>query len=92
MIVYWTRTAKKHLRAIHDYIAVDSAKAAMDFVERILDRSEQIGQFPESGRAVPEYERPDIWEVFHRQYRVIYRIRTAQIDVLAVIHTARRLP
>jgi plasmid stabilization system protein ParE len=41
---------------------------------------------------VPEYEVPDIREVIERPYRIIYRIKADQIDVLAVVHSAQLLP
>jgi len=40
----------------------------------------------------PEYKRDDLREVIERPYRVIYRIKKAQIDVLAVMHGAQQLP
>jgi plasmid stabilization system protein ParE len=61
-------------------------------IDRLTKRSEQIAAFPLSGRMVPEYEVPDIREVIERPYRIIYRIRSDQIDVLAVVHSAQLLP
>ena len=61
-------------------------------IDRLTQRSEQIATFPESGRMVPEYEAPDIREVIESPYRIIYRIKVDQIDVLAVVHGAQLLP
>ena len=61
-------------------------------IDRLTKRSEQIAAFPRSGRMVPEYEAPDIREVIERPYRIIYRIKTDQIDILAVVHSAQLLP
>jgi toxin ParE1/3/4 len=61
-------------------------------VDRLTRRSEQIAMFPQSGRVVPEYDAPEIREVIERPYRIIYCIREEQIDVLAVVHSAQRLP
>jgi plasmid stabilization system protein ParE len=85
--VHWTATARRHLKAIHDYIARDSPVYARNVVSRIIDRSEQIAAFPESGRLVPEYGRPNVREVFHDPYR----IKAKSIDVVAVVHGARQL-
>ena len=41
---------------------------------------------------VPEYQAQDIRELIEKPYRIIYRIKGDQIDVLAVIHGARLLP
>lgn len=92
MRVHWTDTAAAHLTALHDYIARDSRIYARRMVDRLTSRSKQIGRFPESGRIVAEYEQPDVREIIEGSYRIIYRILPRQIDVLAVIHSARLLP
>ena len=61
-------------------------------VDRITRRSEQITEQPLSGRKVSEYDAEDIRELIEDPYRIIYRIKPDQIDVLAVIHGARLLP
>lgn len=61
-------------------------------IDRITRRSEQIAGQPLSGRKVPEYEMDDIRELIERPYRIIYRIKPDQIDVIAVIHGTRMLP
>ena len=61
-------------------------------VDRITRRSEQIAEFPLSGRKVPEYKTEDIREIIEKPYRIIYRIKSDQIDILAVIHGAKLLP
>ena len=88
MRVRWTETAEAHLDAIYAYIAQDSETYALRTVERITRRSQQIGEFPLSGRKVPEYELDQIREVFSGPYRIIYHIMAEQIDVIAVIHGA----
>ncbi len=92
MKVYWTDTAIEHLSAIHDYIALNSTKYAQRVVDRLTRRSQQIGNFPLSGRIVPEFEVEQIREVIEGQYRIIYYIKPEQIDVLAVIHGGQKIP
>lgn len=91
-MVRWTDTAIEHLAAIYEYIARDSARYALRMVDRITRRTIQIGMYPESGRMVPEYQAEEIREVLEQPFRIIYRIRPNQIDVLAVVHGARQLP
>jgi toxin ParE1/3/4 len=91
MNVHWTDTAQRHLDAIHCYIAQDSSAYAKRMVDRLTRRSQQIGEFPLSGRMVPEYEMPQIREVVEGAYRIIYHIKPDQIDVLAVIHGAQNI-
>ena len=92
MRVHWTPTAIEHLLAIYEYIAQDSPTYARRLVDRLTRRSEQIGIFPRSGRMVPEYHREDVRELIEKPYRIIYRVKEEQVDVLAVVHGARLLP
>jgi toxin ParE1/3/4 len=92
MRVHWTQNAIEHLVNIYEYIALNSPTYANRMVDRITHRSEQIADQPLSGRIVPEYQTEDIRELIEKPYRIIYRIKANQIDVLAVIHGARFLP
>jgi addiction module RelE/StbE family toxin len=91
MNVRWTDNAIDHLTNIHDFISLNSPMYAKQMVDRITRRSQQIADQPTSGRKVPEYDAEDIRELIERPYRIIYRIKESQIDVLAVIHGARLL-
>ena len=88
MKVHWTDTAQKHLEAIYTYISQNSPEYAKRMVDRLTRRSQQISSHPMSGRIVPEYEIDKIREVIEGPYRIIYHIKSDQIDVLAVIHGA----
>ena len=92
MRVHWTENAIGHLANIYEYIALNSPVYAMRTVDKITRRSEQIANFPDSGRKVPEYDTKDVRELIEYPYRIIYRIKPDQIDVLAVIHGSRLLP
>jgi addiction module RelE/StbE family toxin len=89
--VYWTDTAVKHLSAIYAYIAQNSPQYAARVVDRLTRRSEQIANFPLSGRIVPEFQTEQIREVIEGSYRIIYYIKPDQIDVLAVIHGSQQI-
>ena len=92
MRVHWTQNSIDHLVNIYEYIALNSPTYAKRMVDRITRRSEQIADLSLSGRKVPEYQSEDIRELIEKPYRIIYRIKADQIDVLAVIHGARLLP
>ncbi|MCU7244460.1 MAG: type II toxin-antitoxin system RelE/ParE family toxin [Microcystis aeruginosa WS75] len=55
MKVFWTETAVNHLSSIYNYISQNSPQYAQRLVERLTRRSEQIANFPFSGRLVPEF-------------------------------------
>ena len=91
MKVTWTNRALKHLLDIYEYIAQGSPMFAKQTIDSLTRRSEQMGNYPQSGRVVPEYETDDIREVIEGEYRLIYRIKANQIDVIAVLHSRRHL-
>jgi len=91
MRVHWTDTAQAHLDAIHTYIAQDSAEYAKCMIDHLTRRSQQIADFPLSGRRVPEYDMDQVREVIEAPYRIIYHIKPDQIDILAVIHGAMNI-
>ncbi|MFN7908346.1 MAG: type II toxin-antitoxin system RelE/ParE family toxin [Microcystis sp.] len=91
MKVFWTETAVNHLSAIYNYISQNCPQYAQRLVERLTRRSEQIANFPFSGRLVPEFETEQIREVIEVSYRIIYYIKPEQIDVIAVLHAARNI-
>ena len=53
-------------------------------VDRLTRRSQQIADYPLSGRCVPEYNMGRIREVIEGPYRIIYHITVSRIDILAV--------
>jgi len=87
--VHWTDTAEAHLAAIYRHIARDSPEYAKRMVDRLTRRSIQVADFPLSGRKVPEYNFEQIREIIEGPYRIVYHIRSDQIDVIAVLHGAR---
>ena len=87
----WTEQAVAQLGAIAEHIATTSPVYAEQGVDRIVHRLEQARQFPESGRMVPEYERPEIRELIEVPYRVLYRAGPEAIEVVAILHSRQNL-
>lgn len=92
MNVRWTERASKDALGIYDYIADQSQSYAESVYARILMRPEQLERFLDSGSIVPEYNRPEIRELFVHSFRIIYRIHNDEVRVLTVIHGSRHLP
>jgi addiction module RelE/StbE family toxin len=92
MRVHWTNAARRHLQAIHDYIAQDSKRYARRMVDRLTRRSQKLADHPLLGAKAKKYEDQDIREVVVRKNRMFYRVKADQIDILAVIHGAQQLP
>ena len=92
MIVHWSDLAVENLADIHEYVSRTSPGYATSIIDRLIKRAEQIGSFPHSGRIVPEFTDPRLREVFEEPYRIVYRVKENQIDVLAVVHGSRAWP
>jgi addiction module RelE/StbE family toxin len=91
--ILWTEQARSDLAAIHAFITQDSPKYAAVVVRQLITAIDQIAAFPDSGRAVPEFEDPQVREIVRRPYRIVYRtVGPAQIHVLTVHHGSRRFP
>lgn len=89
--IRWTDSARADLRAIHAYIARDSAVYAQRMVERLRKAVERLKRFPGSGARVHEWDRPDLREVVVGNYRVVYRLKESVVEIITVIHAASRL-
>ncbi len=89
MSVVWTRRAIGDLRALRAYIARDNPTAAADVAQRILDVTERLTEFPASGRPG---RKPNTRElvVGGTPYLIPYRVTGRTVEILAVIHGARK--
>ncbi len=92
MIVNWTEAALADLVTIESYIARHSQQYGRALAERIFTRTEQLADFSQLGARVPEYDEESLRELFESPYRIVYRVCEDRIDVLAVVHGARRMP
>lgn len=90
--VHWTPQASDDLHAIHDHVSRDSAGAAKLLVARLIVAVDQLEAFPESGRVVPEFADPALRELLRGSYRIVYRLRGPDAEIITVHHAARPLP
>ena len=87
--VNWSAEAATDLEGIFRFIARDSPAAAEMTIERIREAARRLMQFPMSGRAVPEAGDREVREIIAAPFRVIYRVRGNEIQVVTVVHGAR---
>lgn len=92
MKVAWTDEAKAHLAGIHEFIKRDAPFYAAQTVDKLTRRIDQLIDHPRSGRIVPKYDDENLRELILPPYRLIYRIKTDRIDIIAVFHGAQQLP
>lgn len=89
--IVWTKSSLNDLKLIFEYISVDSHFYASRFVNRLVDRVEQLIIFPESGRIVPEKEDLSIRELIEGNYRIFYRLQKSSVTILRIHHSARNI-
>lgn len=75
MEIIWTEKALRKLNKFVDYIARDDLVTAEKWALKLIEKTDQLIEQPESGRIVPEYNEPNLRELLSGNYRVIYRIR-----------------
>lgn len=92
MRLRWTRLAERDLDEIAEYIGQDSPAAAARVVLELIDRVEAslpaqpaIGR---PGRVLGTRE----FVIDGLPYIVPYRVREKDVEILRVLHTARRWP
>lgn len=59
---------------------------------RIIEVIDSIVAMPESGSNVPEYDQSEIRERFVYRYRIVYRIRANDVEIVMIRHSSRLLP
>ena len=89
--IKWTNKSLKDLKSINDFISLDSKFYAARFINRLIQRVEQLVLFPESGRIVPEKNNPEVRELIEGNYRIFYREKNNNITILRIHNSAKRI-
>lgn len=76
---------------IASWISANRPEAAERLVDGIFAVVERLAAFPDSGRQVPEFQRPDLREIVHRSFRIIYRAEKQRVEILTVRHSLQLL-
>ena len=87
----WTNEALNRLTEIDDYISYDSIARARKFINNIIKSTTSIPQYPQKGRIVPEFNISELREIIYKNYRIVYRIKKDQIQILTIFEAHRLL-
>jgi toxin ParE1/3/4 len=92
MRVVWTKHATKHLRAAYEYWRREKSEDAADLMlERIFSTVELLESHPELGRSGRITITREL--VLHPlPFLLAYRVRRNKIEILALLHGARKWP
>jgi len=89
MIIRFKSRALSHIESIHRHIAEEDPAAAARVIRRIRHSISRLERHPFSGRPGVVAD-TRILVVPGLPYVAIYRVREGFVDIVAVLHTARR--
>ncbi len=87
--VIWSELALNDIKSIYDYIAKDSADRAAVFVERLIEATDRLESYFNSGRIIEEIGKKDCREIIYGSYRIMYEIKEDIVRISAIVHSAR---
>ncbi|MGH2372978.1 MAG: type II toxin-antitoxin system RelE/ParE family toxin [bacterium] len=90
MKLIWAPRAIARASEIAAYIAADRPTAAAKWVDEVFAAVATLKSHPRRGRKVPEVNRPEVRELIHGSYRIIYRQDPRRVVVLTIRHGRRQ--
>lgn len=89
MKVLFTPSARAQFLAALAYIREEKPSAALAFRQKAESALSRLRDFPESGRALPEFPDLPFREVIVAPYRFFYRAKGDTVWIVAVWHGAQ---
>ena len=90
--VEWSKISNYDILQIYSYIYQDLVYYAVNTIDEIAKRTDNLEIFPYMGRKVPEYDIYNIRELIYKSYRIIYEVQLNKIIIHRIWHSARILP
>jgi len=87
--IRFTPSARRQFLEGLEYIRQDNPTAARQFRMKAESALSRLGEFPESGRTIPEFPELPHREVVVPPYRFFYRVLGKTVWVVAVWHSAQ---
>ena len=87
--VRWTPQAADDLEAICLFIARDAPQLAAVFADRVARTTDRLASYPRLERVAPELGIENIREIIVGSYRVIYRIRQDEVQLVTLHDTTK---
>jgi toxin ParE1/3/4 len=89
--IRWTAVAADDLKSVHEYLSERAPAHADAIVDRILSSIEVLERYPHMGRQ-GRLEGTRELVITGSPFIVFYRLRKNQVEVLGVLHAARKWP
>jgi plasmid stabilization system protein ParE len=94
-MIILAESAVQDLEAIQGYYQEqDVPEVGVRIVTEMISSFEGLATYPEQGRIAPEFNNPQIRELIHPPFRIVYRRHKEKISVVRVWRSERlmRLP
>ena len=86
----FSQSARQDLVDVIEWYASQGAvEVGRRLVSQVIERTEQLRSFPDSGRMVPEFETPWLRELEMPPLRIVYRRDEAVVTVVRVWRSER---
>ena len=87
--IRWTEESVQWFRDIHDYIAADNPKAAVNVITSIYEKAQLLRDHPEIGHKYQTVSGREVRILLYGHYRITYLIKDmGDIDILGIFHGA----
>ncbi|WP_397403865.1 type II toxin-antitoxin system RelE/ParE family toxin [Phenylobacterium sp.] len=85
MIVRITAAAERDLEAIGDYIALDSPRRALTFIQDLRAKCDDLATLPERFPFVPRYRSVGVRRRVYGNYLIFFRVEPDSVTVLHLL-------
>ena len=89
--VIWTKQVLEDFENLLEYIGTDAPVAARRLGQKLIDHVEVLEKHPHLGNFLPEDETGTYRQILQGNYRIIYRIESNAVYLIALYHAARLL-
>jgi toxin ParE1/3/4 len=89
--IRWTAVAADDLKSVHEYLTEHAPVRADIIVDRILNGIDVLEQYPNLGRQGRLGGTREL-VITGTPFIVFYRLRKNQVEILGVLHAARKWP
>jgi addiction module RelE/StbE family toxin len=89
--IRWTAVATNDLKSADEYLTEHAPEQADAVVDRILSSIDVLEQYPHLGRTGRLEETREL-VVTGTPFIVFYRLQKSQVEILGVLHAARKWP
>ncbi len=91
MTIIWSPRAIAELESEASWIAVDRPRAARAFIEKMLNASARLGEYPCSGKHVQGHSDLPIRELVVAPYQMMYVPQPRKVSIVTLKHSREKL-